>query len=228
MDMSFVVGESIKRFVSRVYAWMALALAITATTAYFIAATPGLFVKLFSIPGFVIGIFIVQLGFVFALSMALPRMSYSTAIITFLGYALSVGITFSAIFFTYSLQSILTTFAICASMFGTMALYGAYTKADLTNMGNIARMGLFGLIISLVVNIFLQSATFDYFISMFGVIVFTALTAYDMQKIVHMGYGLSGREELQDKFSIFGALTLYLDFINLFLMLLRFTGGRRK
>lgn len=228
MEFRYPITNAVKQFIYKVYAWMGLALVITASVAYAIFKSPHLFHALFSSPFIVLCIFILQLALVVVLSLLIFKLSYFQAALAFLVYSLSMGLTMSAIFYTYSLQSLCITFITTAGMFSVMALYGYFTKANLTSVGHYSLMALFGLIISFIINIFLQSPTFDYFLSIAGIAIFTLLTAYDMQRIVKLGYSLSGEQEINDKYAIIGALTLYLDFINLFLMLLRFTGTRRE
>jgi FtsH-binding integral membrane protein len=225
---SYPVTDSIKQLLYRVYAWMMIALAITAGVAYYIFSNPTIFAMVFGRPYVTFIILMAQLFLVIALSVWILRMSYLTAAITFICYALLMGVTFSAIFYTYSLSSIYSSFAITAGMFGTTAVYGYFTKSDLSQVGSYARMALFGLIIALIVNMFWQNNTFDFVISLIGVAVFTALTAWDMQRLVQIGHQLQGRQEPMNKIAIVGALSLYLDFINLFLMMLRLFGNRRN
>jgi FtsH-binding integral membrane protein len=149
--------------------------------------------------------------------------------ILFIAFSILMGMSLSFILLVYTAGSVYKTFAITAAMFGVMAVLGYTTKTDLTRFGSLMMMGLFGIIIAMVINMFLHSGTMDYIISIIGVLVFTGLTAYDVQKLKKMSQ--SGMEEMGDgnvrKLSIMGALTLYLDFINLFLFLLRFLGNRR-
>ena len=175
----------------------------------------------------IIGLFIFQIGLVVAITAFLNRMSFVTALALFLVYAASLGVTLSSIFFVYTEASILSTFLTTALMFGAMSLYGYMTKADLTSVGSMSIMVLFGLIIGMVVNMFLKSEHFDYILSGIGVVVFVLLTAYDTQKIKHIARPVLADHELAAKMTLIGALTLYLDFVNLFLFLLRFMGQRR-
>jgi FtsH-binding integral membrane protein len=206
---------------------MALGLALTAGIAYFVASIPGFTQRLFSNPWLIFGIFIGQLALVIVLGLYVLRMSYFMAIACFLLYAASLGVTLSSIFLVYKLGSIYLTFLITAAMFGIMCIYGYFTKADLTAIGSLSMMALFGLIIAMIVNMFLKSSTMDYVISIIGVIVFTLLTAYDSQRIKSMAQQLIAHQEIMAKVAIIGALTLYLDFINLFLFLLNFFGKRQ-
>ncbi len=219
---------SMTQFLYKVYAWMAGALLLTAGTAYYVASSPYFIEKLFTSPFLLFALFMGQIGLVIYLSGFLTRMSYSTAVVSFLTYALLNGVTLSSIFLVYTFTSIYQAFFISAGMFGVMALYGYYTHADLSSVGNLARMGLLGIILAMLVNIFLQSPTVDYVVSLIGVAVFTLLIAYDSQKIKQLGYTLLGQGETAAKVAILGALSLYLDFINLFLFILRLLGRRRE
>ena len=214
-------------FLAKVFNWMAVGLAITGVTAYFTAST-GLAAIIIGSPLFLI-LAIGTLGLVFFLSARIDKIQASTASSLFLGYSLLNGLFFSTIFLRYTGSSIGSTFLITAGMFGAMAVYGLVTKRDLSGWGSFLFMGLIGIIIASVVNIFLKSPGAYWVISMIGVLVFTGLTAYDVQKIKRMGEeGIMEQGEAAiTKSSIMGALALYLDFINLFLMLLRLFGGSR-
>lgn len=214
-------------FLAKTFNWMALGLLITGVVAYLTAAT-GL---AYSIAGsflFYVLIF-AELGLVFYLSARISKIQASTASGLFVGYSVLNGLTLSVIFLAYTGSSIAATFFITAGMFGAMAVYGLVTKRDLSGWGSFLFMGLIGIIIASIVNIFLQSSAVSWVVSMIGVIVFTGLTAYDVQKIKRIGEDgiMSQGSEAIGKAAIMGALALYLDFINLFLMLLRFFGGAR-
>lgn len=213
-------------FLAKVFNWMAIGLGLTAVTAYIVASTPALFQAIYPMHFFLA---IAELGLVFYLSARIQKMSAQTATALFIAFSVLNGMTLAAILLIYTMTSIAATFFITAGMFGSMAVYGFVTKKDLTSMGSFMFMGLIGIIIASVVNIFLQSSMMGWVISGIGVIVFTGLTAYDVQKITQLG--ASGLMEQGDasirKMSIMGALTLYLDFINLFLMLLHFFGNSR-
>lgn len=224
----YTASGSVSQFMYKVYGWMAAGLALTAGTAYYIFSNPVLFHKIFASSWTVFFLMAAQFAAVIALSGFITHMSLMTAAATFLGYSFLTGITFSSIFMVYTMHSIYLAFGVAAGMFGMMALYGYVTKDDLTGVGSIARMGLFGIIIAMVVNIFLGSAQMDYVISLVGVAVFTLLSAYDVQKIKQLGTVLLGHGEMANKVALVGALTLYLDFINLFLFLLRLFGQRRN
>jgi FtsH-binding integral membrane protein len=214
-------------FLAKVFNWMAAGLAITGLVAYGTAAT-GLAVRIINSPFFLV-LALGTLGLVFFLSARIDKIQASTASALFIGYSVLNGLFFSTIFLRYTNTSIASTFVITAGMFGAMAVYGLITKRDLSGWGSFLFMGLIGLIIATIVNIFLKSPGVYWVTSLIGVFIFTGLTAYDVQKIKRMGEeGImaQGREAIT-KGSIMGALALYLDFINLFLMLLRFFGGSR-
>ncbi len=223
---------SSRTFMSSVFSWMFFALMVTSIAAWWFASEPSLLQMLIgetgklSLLGWVVTL--APLGFVMLMSFAFNKLSYSTLVILFIVYSALVGVSFSFILLAYTLSSIFTTFAITAGMFGTMAFVGYTTKTDLTSFGRIMFMGLVGIIIASLVNFFMHSSTLDYIISYVGVAVFTGLTAYDVQKIKMIGQGTVYGSENSKKLSILGALTLYLDFINLFLMLLRLFGNRRE
>ena len=215
-------------FLAKVFNWMAVGLGLTGVVAYF-AASSGVTAAIVASPMFMILIF-AELGLVFFLSARISKIEAGTAASLFLGYSFLNGLTLSSIFLAYTSSSIAATFFITAGMFGAMALYGLVTKKDLSGFGSFLFMGLIGILIASVVNIFLKSSGLYWMISLIGVFVFTGLTAYDVQKIKKMGEDgiLSQGESAIKKGAIMGALTLYLDFINLFLMLLRFFGGSRN
>jgi FtsH-binding integral membrane protein len=225
-------SSNVKTFMSNVFSWMFLALIVTSVAAWWFASDLTLLRMLvteegkMSILGWVV--MLAPLGFVLLMSFAFNRLSYTTLIILFITYATLVGISMSFILLAYTLSSVFLTFAITAGMFGTMAVVGYTTKTDLTSFGKIMMMGLVGIIIATIVNMFMQSSMLNYIISYVGVAVFTGLTAYDVQKLKMIGEGTTYGDENTKKLSILGALTLYLDFINLFLMLLRLFGDRRN
>lgn len=209
--------------IRKVYAWMGAGLAITAFMALVTLSSPAILNAVLGNKLIFYGLIIGELALVFTLSGAINRLSAATATLIFIAYAALNGITLSVVFLAYTANSITSTFVITAGMFGAMSLYGSTTKRDLSSWGSFLFMGLIGIIIASVVNIFVGSSAVSWFVSGIGVIVFTGLTAYDTWKIKEMAaQGIEGRKP-----AIIGALTLYLDFINLFLMLLRFTGNRR-
>ena len=223
----YELDQKLSSFMAGVYGWMSCALALTAGTAYYVASVPAIFTYIYTHSVILFGLFFVQIGLVVAITVLLKRISFITALVLFLLYATTLGITLSSIFYVYTESSILSTFLTTALMFSFMSLYGYVTKADLTSVGNMSMMALVGLIIGMVVNMFLKSAQFDYVLSGIGVVVFVLLTAYDTQKIKQMARPMLAEKELIEKVTLLGALVLYLDFINLFLYLLRFMGKRR-
>lgn len=223
---SYYVRET--NLLYRVYAWMCLALGITAVTAYYVSQSPAFINAIFGNPIITVVLMVAQLGLVLLLSLLINRISFAAAAGLFLVYAVSLGLTLSAIFLVYTYSSIFSTFLVASGMFGAMALYGYFTKADLSAMGSFLFMALIGLILGGLVNMFFKSESFNYVLSAIGVIVFTLLTAYDVQKIKQMASGLYQDSDSMAKASILGALTLYLDFVNLFLFLLQIMGRRRE
>lgn len=219
--------EASSVFLAKVFNWMAIGLGLTGIIAY-MTAYSGLAQVLIASPLFFV-LIIGELGLVFYLSARIEKIQSGTATALFLAYSGLNGLTLSMIFLSYTSSSIAGTFFITAGMFGAMAIYGLVTKRDLSGLGSFMFMGLIGVLIASVVNIFLKSSALYWVISMIGVLVFTGLTAYDVQKIKRMGEEgiMSQGESAIRKGSIMGALALYLDFINLFLMLLRFFGGSR-
>jgi len=221
-----------KTFLSGVFMWMFLALGLTAGTAYLFASTPSLISMLINpetgsmnITGWIV--MLAPLGLVLWMSAGFRRMSATTMVLVFVLYSVLMGASLSFIFLAYTGASIAKTFVITSAMFGAMGVLGYTTKTDLTKFGSIMFMGLIGIIIASVVNMFMQSPMMDYIISFIGVLVFTGLTAYDVQKLKRIGAGVESDTEDTRKLTIMGALTLYLDFINLFLFLLRFFGDRK-
>lgn len=214
-------------FLAKVFNWMAIGLAITGGVAFFTAES-GMVRSLIASPLFFV-LILAELGLVFFLSARIEKIQPGTATGLFVGYSVLNGVTLSTIFLAYTHASIAATFLITAGMFAAMAVYGMVTKRDLSGMGSFMFMGLIGILLASVVNIFLKSSALYWAISAIGVLVFVGLTAYDVQKIKTMGEeGIMQQGEAAiRKGAIIGALALYLDFINLFLMLLRFFGGNR-
>ena len=216
----------ISAFLGRVYAWMFLGLLVTTATAFVVASTPVLIETLILNRALFWILLFGQLGLVWYLSAHVKDMSPTIAGVLFMVYSATVGITTSVVLLLYTGASLVSTFVVTAGMFGALALFGTFTKRSLAGVGHFMFMGLIGLVIALVVNIFLQSDALDFVVSVVGVIVFTGLTAWDAQRMKEMAVALpDGRV---GSFAIVGALRLYLDFINLFLFLLRFLGGRRN
>jgi hypothetical protein len=209
--------------IRQVYAWMGAGLALTAFMALITLSSPAVLNAVLGNRLVFYGLMIGELALVFTLSGAINRLSATTATLIFIAYSALNGVTLSVVALVYTASSITSTFVITGGMFGAMSVYGYMTKRDLTSWGSFLFMGLIGIVIASVVNIFVASSAVSWVVSGIGVIVFTGLTAYDTWKIKEMAaQGTEGRKP-----AILGALTLYLDFINLFLMLLRFTGNRR-
>lgn len=214
-------------FINKVYAWMCLALTVTGFIAYRTAQSEALLGLVFGNSIILIGLIIFELGIVFWMSKNIVTISSNMAIGLFMLYSALNGLTLSILLLVYTASSIASTFFITAGTFGAMSIYGYFTKKDLTSWGNLLFMALIGLIIASVINIFLASSTMYWIITYAGVLIFVGLTAYDTQKIKNMSLQLDAESEEGRKGAIMGALALYLDFINLFIMLLRIFGDRR-
>ena len=213
----------IQKAMQQVYLWMTAGLMVTgavATSLYNSGAVK-------SLGPMMIVLLLVQIGVVFFLSARINKMAPTTATILFLAYSALSGVTLTPIFYAYTASSIGTTFFVTAGTFATMALYGATTKRDLTGLGSMLMMALVGLVIASIVNIFLGSGLMSLVISAAGVLIFVGLTAYDVQSLTRMAQNVSTEDDTH-RFAIIGALKLYLDFINLFLFLLRFLGTGRR
>ncbi len=223
------VQVRVNSFVRSVYNWMAVGLAITGVVAYGVANSPGVTEVIFGSQLVFFGLIIAQLAMVYMISARIQRMQASTATMLFIVYSALNGATLSSIFLAYTQSAITSTFFICAATFTACSVYGWTTRRDLTTMGGFLTMGLIGIVIASVVNMFFQSGAVSTIVSYVGVLVFVGLTAYDTQEIKNMA--LSQPADIDAgavrKGAILGALKLYLDFINLFLMLLRIFGGRR-
>lgn len=216
-----------RSLVQRVFLWMTMGLSITALTAMLTFNSPQIFYAIISSKLLFYGLMIGELALVWYLSARVMSMSFASATACFGIYSVLNGLTLSVIFAAYTTTSIATTFFVTAGTFGAMALIGYTTKRDLSKMGSILMMAVIGLIIATVVNIFVGSSMLQMIISGAGVLIFTGLTAYDTQKIKEMLAYAEGDSDQVKKLSVLGALTLYLDFINLFLYLLRFLGSSR-
>lgn len=211
----------------KVYVWMTLALVLTGITAYGVASSPSLMMTIIQTPAIIWGLIIAELAIVITISAAINRLSLTTATLLFVLYSVLNGATFSLIFAMYTMSSIANVFFITAGTFGVMAAYGYFTKRDLSSLGRLLLMALIGLIIATLVNVFLvKSSGFDLILSYAGVLIFVGLTAYDTQKIKQMLAMQTDMGEGAQKVALLGALSLYLDFINLFLYLLRIFGRR--
>lgn len=223
-----VVESAQRTLMKNVYWWMALALVVTGLSAFYTASSPRLLDAIFG-SGLFIGLIIAELIMVVVLSARINKMSFVTAGIVFVIYSIVNGLTLSSILIAYTMESVASTFFITAGTFAAMAIIGSVTKKDLSSIGQILFMALIGLIIATIVNIFLKSSMMSYIISYVGVAVFVGLTAYDAQKIKNMihQYGTDLSDDNM-KLALMGSLSLYLDFINLFLYLLRIFGSRRN
>lgn len=223
------VTRAFPRLMRSVYAWMCAGLLMTGFTALGIAKNSEMVTAIFSNTILFWGLMIAEIALVIFLTARIHKMSFPTAALCFAGYAILNGVTMSAIFFIYTLSSIAQTFFICAGTFGAMSLVGLFVKRDLSGIGRILMMGLIGLIIATVVNIFVASSGLAMILNYVGVLIFVGLTAYDVQRIKVMlteTADVYGTEQLQ-KLALMGSLTIYLDFINLFLYLLRIFGDRK-
>lgn len=220
----YALQERLSSFMRAVYGFMGVALLVTAGVAYYLSLNPAL---MMSIMKYQILIFIAQIALVLGISFGLSRISFPTALALFFAYAASLGLTLSVIFLVYTQASIAQTFLVAAGMFGGMAIYGYITRTDLTKFGSIAFMILLGMIIAMFVNMYFKNEGLSVLLSYVGVLLFSFLTAYDMQKIKQLGQGMIADEETMGKMAVVGALSLYLDFINLFLSLLQLMGNRR-
>jgi FtsH-binding integral membrane protein len=216
-----------RSFVANVFSYMTLALVITGVAAYWFAASGNILALLQGSSLLMWGIMLAPIGMVLIMSFAFNRLSFSALMGLFLAYSLVNGLSLSVIFLIYSSAAISKVFFITAGLFATMAVVGYTTKTDLTKLGSILMMAVIGIVIASLVNYFLESAAFDYLISCVGVLVFTGLVAYDTQKVKRIGAGVEYGTATAGKLALMGALSLYLDFINLFLFLLRVFGGRR-
>jgi uncharacterized protein len=223
------VQTRINSFVRSVYNWMAIGLGLTAVVAFYVSHSETLLRLILGNKLVFFGLIIAELALVFTISARVQRMQASTATGLFLLYAALNGATLSVILLIYTSASIVSTFFVCAATFVVCSIYGWVTKKDLTSVGNFMFMGLIGIIIASLINMFVQSTAMEMIISYIGVLVFVGLTAYDTQKIKNMAATQPNDLEagVVRKGAILGALTLYLDFINLFLMLLRILGDRR-
>ncbi|TCV98058.1 Bax inhibitor-1/YccA family protein [Biostraticola tofi] len=221
-------NTAIQPFMAQVYGWMTCGLLLTAFVAWFAARTPAVLELVFSSQITFFGLIIAQLALVFVISGMVNRLSGAVATALFMLYSALTGLTLSSIFILYTSSSIAATFVVAGGMFGAMSVWGYTTKRDLSSMGNLLFMGLIGIVLASVVNIWLKSTALMWAVTYIGVVVFVGLTAYDTQKLKNLGAGLSVDDKEQfRKYSIVGALSLYLDFINLFMMLLRIFGNRR-
>ena len=210
----------------KVYVWMTMALVLTGLTAYYVASSPGILQAVYTNNILLWGMIIGEVALVIGLSAAINRLSLTMATLMFVLYSVLNGALFSSVFVIYTMSSIANVFFITAGTFGVMAFLGYVTKTDLTSMGKYLLMALIGIIIATIANIFFKSEGLTTVVSYIGVLVFVGLTAYDSQKIKNMLLQAPDAGETAQKYALLGALTLYLDFINLFLYLLRILGKR--
>ena len=225
-ERQWEVSEAFPVLMRKVYVWMTLALAITGFTAYGVATSPGILQAIYSNQILFWGLVIAEFALVFGVTAAINKLSLTTATLMFILYSVINGALLSYIFLAYTASSVAIVFFITAGTFGVMALIGYTTKADLSSMGKILFMALIGLIIATVVNLFVKSDGLTMILSYVGVLIFVGLTAYDTQKIKNMLLQAPDASEAAQKMALLGALTLYLDFINLFIYLLRIFGKR--
>ena len=222
----YAADERVTAFLRSVYGWMCAGLGITAFVAFLVAQSQTLIVTIARNPFLYWGLMIAQLGIVFFLSARVEKIAAGTASLLFIVYSALTGLTFSFILLAYTGESIATTFLVSAGMFGALALYGTTTKRSLAGWGQFLFMGLIGVVLASIVGMFWQSDGLQFVLAFVGVIVFTGLTAYDAQRLKQMALAMPSGQV--GSYAIVGALALYLDFINLFLMLLRFLGNRRN
>lgn len=223
-------GSMAQGFMSKVYGWMCVGLAVTASVMLYLAPemNPAIVKVVSSNFLLIIGLFIVQFGILMYMMSNYARLSYTTMGVMFIVFCALQGVTLAPVLFAYKLSSVFYVFLIAAGMFASMAVYGSVTNADLSSMNNILFMGLIGLIIANLINMFLQSAGFDMIIASFGVGIFALLTAYDVQNLKKYSQFVLASPQDSGKFALLGAISLYLNLINIFLYLLRLFGDRRK
>lgn len=219
------VDEGLRSYMLSVYNYMGLGLAITGVVAFLVAATPALYIPIFTSPLKWV-VMLAPLGFVFFLSAKLPTMSTGAAQATFWAFAAVMGLSMASILLVFTGESVARVFFITAATFGATSLYGYTTKRDLSGFGSFLFMGLIGIVIASLVNLFLQSTALQFAVSVIGVLVFTGLTAYDTQRIKELYFEIQG-SEMMGRTAIMGALSLYLNFINMFTMLLQLFGTTR-
>ncbi len=226
-EREFAVAQVLPALMRKVFVWMTLALAITGFTAWAVATTPAIVQAVYGNQAVFWGLIIAEFVLVLAISAGINRLSVGVATLLFILFSVVNGATLSSIFFLYDTGSIASVFFITAGTFAAMAIFGYTTKKDLSTMGRILFMALIGLVIATVVNIFLKSSGLYLILNYVGVLVFVGLTAWDTQKIKQMLMETGGNNELASKVAVLGALSLYLDFINMFIYLLRIFGSSR-
>lgn len=226
INSSTNVVTALNQFMVKVFSWMGFGLLTTAVISYLIISNPQVMLQLLN-SGIILPLIIAEFIVVIALSKRIAKMKAGTATLLFFVYSALNGITLTPLLFSYTMSSVANVFISCSAMFGFTAFWGYTTKTDLSKYGKILFMGLIGLIISMVLNFFIGSSGLDYIVSIAGIVLFTALTAFDVQKIKTMFFGIAEHdEEMTHKAAIYGALKLYLDFINMFIFLLRLFGRR--
>ena len=218
--------EGLRQHMLRVYNYMGLGLVVTGIVAFIVGTTPALYVPIFSSP-LKWAVMLAPLAFVFFFSFKMQTMSASAAQMTFWAFCAVMGLSMASVFLVFTGASIARTFFIAATMFGAMSLFGYTTKRDLSKMGSFLIMGMIGVVIASIVNIFLASSALQFAVSVIGIVVFVGLTAYDTQSIKEQ-YAENYDQESQQKLAVFGALSLYLNFVNIFQLLLNFTGQREE
>ncbi len=226
LDYSGLKENVLGRFMNTVYAWMCVGLAVTAVVALWVSQNPALMKTALSGGGFLL-LLIAELALVVAIGRAVNKISATVATLLFLLFAALNGLTLSAIFVLYALPTIGAAFLVTAGMFGAMSVVGFVTKTDLTRFGSLLFMALIGFILATVVNYFVASTLLGWIITYAGVVLFMGLTVYDTQRLKYMAYQVQGNAALASRMSIVGSLILYLDFINLFILILRIMGDRR-
>ncbi|QQR53845.1 Bax inhibitor-1/YccA family protein [bacterium] len=228
-ERQYASSTTPQQLLAAVYGWMSGGLLLSTIVAFLTASSPAVFLFLHKNPLVIFGLFFIQLGIGATLTTALPRLSFATTLGLFFLYAGSMGLTLSSLLIIYTAASLVSTFLTCAGMFGAMALYGHFTRADLSGIGSICIMFLWGLCLAMIVNLFLGNAIFELLISAVAVAIFTLFIAYDAQRIKYvMAQQMGFDEQMAYKVTVLGAFCLYLDFINLFIHLLQFMGRRRE
>lgn len=223
-----VQESTMRSLLSAVFMWMGVALSITGLLAWFVYDNEAVRQAVLGKPAVVMGLLIAQLAVVIFFSFMIYRVSFATALALFVAYAALTGVTLSSIFVVYTTSSIAATFFVAAGMFAGAGLYGYFTRSDLSSIGSLFGMALWGIILAMLVNMFVQSASFNLVISGVAVLLFTGLTAYDIQRIKQISGMMIQDNQMHNKIALIGALTLYLDFLNLFLSLLQFSGRRKE
>ena len=222
-----MVAETQRNFIRKVFGWMTLGLFITAVGSYIMLLNPALMQAMLKTGWPWLILMFAEIGLVIFLTAAINRLSPAMAGVSFIVYAALNGVTLSIIFLVYDISSIFQTFLICALMFAVMTIFGYTTKRDLTSLGSLLFMGLIGVLLAGLLNLFIRSSGLYWIVTIVGILVFIGLIAYDTQKLKNMSLAVSADGEAEAKASVIGALALYLDFINLFLLLLRIFGRRR-